>query len=61
MVLTVRKFVSLIVSIVLFNNKWSLSHWVGTTLVFGGAVLYAADALFQPGRQRVMDEEKKKK
>jgi UDP-xylose/UDP-N-acetylglucosamine transporter B4 len=47
MVLTVRKFISLIVSIVLFNNQWSVAHWIGTSLVFGGAFIYGADSLFK--------------
>lgn len=40
MVLTVRKFVSLLVSIVLFNNPWTPAHWMGSVLVFGGALVY---------------------
>lgn len=42
MVLTVRKFLSLIVSIVFFGNVWTSAHWVGTLLVFGGAFIYGA-------------------
>jgi solute carrier family 35 (UDP-xylose/UDP-N-acetylglucosamine transporter), member B4 len=38
--LTVRKFVSLMVSIVLFNNTFTLAHWIGATCVFGGALYY---------------------
>jgi drug/metabolite transporter (DMT)-like permease len=43
MVLTVRKFVSLLVSIVFFGNAWSVAHWLGTVCVFGGAVVYSTD------------------
>ncbi len=52
MVLTVRKFVSLIVSIMLFNNQWSVAHWIGTSLVFGGAFIYGADSLFGTASKR---------
>jgi len=38
--LTVRKFVSLLVSIYLFNNTFTAAHWVGACLVFGGALWY---------------------
>lgn len=41
MVLTVRKTVSLIASIVLFGNTFTLYHTLGTACVFGGAVLYS--------------------
>ena len=40
MVLTVRKFLSLIISVTLFGNVWTTSHWIGTVLVFGGAIMY---------------------
>ena len=43
MVLTVRKFVSLFVSILLFGNAWTMAHWIGTVLVFGGALVYGLD------------------
>jgi hypothetical protein len=39
-VLTVRKFVSLLVSIYLFNNTFTAAHWAGAVLVFGGAMWY---------------------
>jgi hypothetical protein len=39
-VLTVRKFVSLMLSIVAFGNTFTAFHWVGAVCVFGGAVLY---------------------
>lgn len=52
LVLTVRKFVSLIISIVFFNNAWSFGHWIGTALVFGGAFVYSMDfAFFMPAKK----------
>jgi UAA transporter family len=41
MVLTVRKVVSLIASVVVFNNAFTVFHVVGTAMVFGGATLYS--------------------
>ena len=39
--LTLRKFVSLILSIIYFRNPFSLFHWIGTLFVFGGSVVYS--------------------
>ena len=36
-----RKFLSLLFSIWYFQNPFSLTHWVGTALVFGGIVLFS--------------------
>ncbi len=41
LVLTCRKFVSLIVSIALFHNPWTGAHWFGSALVFGGTLVYS--------------------
>lgn len=38
--LTVRKFVSLIVSVVYFKNDFTPLHWAGASLVLIGTVLY---------------------
>ena len=38
--LTVRKFVSLMLSIWVFNNTFTPWHWGGTVFVFAGAILY---------------------
>ena len=46
MVLTVRKFISLFISIAFFDNRWTMAHWIGTSLVFGGAFVYGAHGLF---------------
>jgi solute carrier family 35 (UDP-xylose/UDP-N-acetylglucosamine transporter), member B4 len=39
-VLTLRKFVSLMISIFVFNNTFTIFHWIGAILVLGGAILY---------------------
>eukprot|EP00160_Parvularia_atlantis_P016148 Unigene4974_Nuclearia_a/m.15238 Unigene4974_Nuclearia_a/g.15238 ORF Unigene4974_Nuclearia_a/g.15238 Unigene4974_Nuclearia_a/m.15238 type:complete len:304 (+) Unigene4974_Nuclearia_a:1092-2003(+) len=40
LMITVRKFLSLILSVVYFNNVFGLSHWTGAVLVLVGTVLY---------------------
>jgi len=41
LVLTLRKFVSLIISVFYFGNVFTSGHWLGTILVFGGTLLYS--------------------
>ncbi|TDG40877.1 hypothetical protein AWZ03_012700 [Drosophila navojoa] len=41
LVVTLRKFVSLLISIIYFRNPFTLAHWLGTILVFMGTVLFA--------------------
>lgn len=41
LLMTIRKFVSLVISIVLFKNSFSLIHWIGTALLFGGSLVYS--------------------
>ncbi|XP_062402991.1 UDP-xylose and UDP-N-acetylglucosamine transporter [Sardina pilchardus] len=40
LVVTLRKFVSLIISILYFRNPFTVWHWVGTGVVFLGTLLY---------------------
>lgn len=40
LVVTLRKFVSLLFSIVYFNNPFTVYHWVGTLLVFAGTIIF---------------------
>lgn len=40
LVVTLRKFVSLLFSIVYFQNPFTLLHWIGTVLVFGGTLIF---------------------
>ncbi|KNC98675.1 UDP-galactose transporter [Spizellomyces punctatus DAOM BR117] len=41
MILSVRKFVSLLLSILLFNNHFSIGHWFGAAAVFIGTAIYS--------------------
>ncbi|KAK9877224.1 hypothetical protein WA026_016972 [Henosepilachna vigintioctopunctata] len=40
LVITLRKFMSLIISIVYFQNPFSAAHWFGTFLVFLGTLIF---------------------
>ena len=40
LVLTLRKFTSLMISILYFDNPFTMWHWIGTTLVFIGTLLF---------------------
>jgi len=41
LVVTLRKFVSLLFSIWYFQNPFTVYHWLGTVLVFGGTALFS--------------------
>uniref|UniRef100_A0A0N5AP16 UAA transporter n=1 Tax=Syphacia muris TaxID=451379 RepID=A0A0N5AP16_9BILA len=41
LVVTLRKFLSLIISIVWFKNPFTLTHWFGAFFVFSGTLLFA--------------------
>ncbi|GMS95743.1 hypothetical protein PENTCL1PPCAC_17918, partial [Pristionchus entomophagus] len=41
MVVTLRKFLSLVVSIVWFQNPFTLQHWLGTFFVFAGTLAFS--------------------
>ncbi|PRP87131.1 UDP-N-acetylglucosamine transporter [Planoprotostelium fungivorum] len=38
--ITIRKFVSLVISIIYFQNPFSSFHWLGSSLVFVGGLVY---------------------
>lgn len=40
LVLTLRKFLSLVISIYYFENPFTWKHWIGTSLVFFGTVIF---------------------
>lgn len=40
-ILSVRKFLSVVVSIMLFSNPWTIQHSFATVLIFGGAFAYS--------------------
>ena len=41
LVVTLRKFLSLLFSILYFKNPFTVYHWLGTALVFGGTLLFS--------------------
>lgn len=41
LVITLRKFVSLLFSIVYFGNPFTIYHWIGTLLVFIGTIIFS--------------------
>ncbi|VDM51195.1 unnamed protein product [Toxocara canis] len=41
LVVTLRKFLSLLISIVWFKNPFTLQHWIGAILVFSGTLAFA--------------------
>jgi len=41
LVITLRKFVSLLFSIIYFQNEFTLYHWIGTIAVFTGTFLFS--------------------
>lgn len=47
-VLSVRKFLTVCVSIWWFNNPWTLSHTIAMILVFGGAFFYSCSPPPEP-------------
>lgn len=40
LVVTLRKFVSLLFSILYFRNSFTIYHWIGTLLVFIGTIIF---------------------
>ena len=40
LVLTLRKFTSLIISIIYFQNPFTQMHWIGTAMVFFGTAMF---------------------
>lgn len=41
LIITLRKFLSLLFSILYFQNPFTIQHWIGTALVFTGTALFA--------------------
>jgi drug/metabolite transporter (DMT)-like permease len=44
MAITVRKFVSIVLSVLLFDSSFTTTHWLGTCCVFFGAAVYVLPA-----------------
>lgn len=51
--LTVRKFLSLLLSIVYFNNAFTQRHWIGAMLVFVGIGAYTNEQSFRSIWQQI--------
>lgn len=47
LVVTLRKFISLLFSIVYFNNPFTIHHWIGTILVFIGTMIFTETLPFK--------------
>lgn len=58
LVLTLRKFMSLVFSIIYFQNPFTTNHWVGTFLVFFGTMLFTD--VFGQIKQALQDRQKPK-
>ncbi|XP_017777862.1 PREDICTED: UDP-xylose and UDP-N-acetylglucosamine transporter-like [Nicrophorus vespilloides] len=56
LVVTLRKFLSLIFSIVYFNNPFTVGHWFGTALVFVGTLIFTE--VFQKASQSIAKKQK---
>lgn len=41
LILTLRKFISLVFSIIYFRNPFTIYHWLGTALVFVGTLMFS--------------------
>jgi len=41
LVITLRKFFSLVISVIYFQTAWTTWNWIGTAFVFGGTLMYA--------------------
>lgn len=59
LVVTLRKFVSLMFSIWFFKNPFTLGHWIGTFLVFSGVLLFTE--AFQKISGSIFQEKKEPK
>lgn len=42
LLVTLRKFLSLLVSIIYFGNVFTVQHWIGTAFVFGGTLAFSS-------------------
>ncbi|KAH8346737.1 hypothetical protein KR084_009192 [Drosophila pseudotakahashii] len=56
LILTLRKFISLVFSIIYFRNPFTVHHWLGTVLVFVGTLMFA-DVIRVPKRTRAVKQE----
>jgi len=40
LVITIRKFLSLLISVFYFGNRFTVLHWIGAGCVFGGSAMF---------------------
>ncbi len=59
LIVTLRKFFSLVFSIMYFRNPFTLYHWLGTACVFGGIFLFTG--VFHTIRNFLLPPSKTKK
>eukprot|EP00795_Rhopilema_esculentum_P002292 gene2292-17907_t len=60
LVITLRKFISLLISIFYFRNPFTIYHWAGTALVFGGSLLFVdIISMFKKSGKDAKEEKKK--
>jgi UDP-xylose/UDP-N-acetylglucosamine transporter B4 len=52
LVTTLRKFLSLLLSVLLFNNTFTPEHWLSAVLVFSGSALFSG-LITLPGEARL--------
>ncbi|XP_059090190.1 UDP-xylose and UDP-N-acetylglucosamine transporter-like isoform X2 [Tigriopus californicus] len=62
LVVTLRKFLSLLFSIWYFQNPFTLWHWVGTLMVFSGTLLFSdVPGMIKKAREQQPDKDQSKK
>ena len=55
LVITLRKFISLLFSILYFKNPFTVYHWLGTALVFGGTLLFSdIPGMMRTGKEKAV-------
>ena len=59
--ISIRKFVSLLFSIMFFKNPFTVQHWIATALVFGGTLVYSWPKKEAPKKAANKEEDMKKK
>lgn len=58
LVLAVRKFVSLVVSILVFRNSWGVLNSLGAVGVFGGTIVYSLGNFYGQRKEKEKTEKK---
>ncbi|XP_018578845.1 UDP-xylose and UDP-N-acetylglucosamine transporter [Anoplophora glabripennis] len=66
LVITLRKFFSLLFSIIYFQNPFTFAHWIGTIMVFTGTLMFSEThhkirMMLTSSKETKVDTDKKKK